>query len=75
MVLWALREYREWSLRLAQPALLPFAAGFCGLISNNRQALSGWLGNASDHALRTHLEQAQSSAMCDGLQRAVEAKR
>ena len=25
MCLWALREYREWSLRLAHPALLPLA--------------------------------------------------
>jgi predicted DCC family thiol-disulfide oxidoreductase YuxK len=40
--LWALREYREWSQRLAHPALLPFARRACALISENRHALSGW---------------------------------
>ncbi len=41
--LWALREYREWSLRLAHPALLPLARKICIAVSANRYALSKWL--------------------------------
>ena len=43
MCLYALREYREWSLRLAYPALLPFARRACELVSANRHALSRWV--------------------------------
>ena len=41
--LWALREYREWSQRLAHPALLPFARRLCEVVSTNRYKLSHWL--------------------------------
>lgn len=34
--LWALRSYREWSFRLATPALLPTVERFCHLLSENR---------------------------------------
>lgn len=40
MCLYALRNYREWSQRLADPALLPLAGKFCRLVSRNRLALS-----------------------------------
>ena len=39
----ALRDYREWSQRLATPALLPFAQRVCELLSQNRLAFSRWL--------------------------------
>jgi hypothetical protein len=43
MCLWALREYREWSQRLAHPALLPLARRACELVSENRHKISRWL--------------------------------
>lgn len=41
MCLWALREYREWSLRLSSPALLPTAKRVISTISQNRYQLEG----------------------------------
>ncbi len=46
--LWALREYREWSQRLAHPALLPFARRLCEAVSTHRHQLSHWLGGSND---------------------------
>lgn len=46
--LWALREYREWSQRLAHPALLPLARRLCEAVSANRYTLSKWL-HRRDH--------------------------
>ena len=43
MCLWALREYREWSQRLAHPTLLPLARRACAVISEHRQRISRWL--------------------------------
>jgi predicted DCC family thiol-disulfide oxidoreductase YuxK len=47
MCLWALREYREWSQRLAHPALLPLARRACAVISENRHRISRWLFHSS----------------------------
>ena len=41
--LYALREYRAWSNRLAAPALRPLAQRICLLVSHNRLALSNAL--------------------------------
>jgi predicted DCC family thiol-disulfide oxidoreductase YuxK len=43
MCLYALRDYREWSQRLAHPALLPWARRACELLSENRFRVSRWL--------------------------------
>jgi predicted DCC family thiol-disulfide oxidoreductase YuxK len=43
MCLYALRDYRELSLRLAHPALLPLARRFCELLSEKRFRVSRWL--------------------------------
>jgi len=43
MCLYALREYRAWSQRLATPALKPLAQRLCMLISHNRLTLSNAL--------------------------------
>jgi hypothetical protein len=43
MCLYALRDYRELSLRLAHPALLPSARRFCELLSEHRFRVSRWL--------------------------------
>ncbi|WAS91457.1 thiol-disulfide oxidoreductase DCC family protein [Nannocystis punicea] len=51
MCLWALADYREWSVRLATPALLPLVRRFCTLVSSNRLSLSSLLRLASDAQL------------------------
>jgi predicted DCC family thiol-disulfide oxidoreductase YuxK len=51
MCLYALTEYREWSLRLAAPALRPFAQRVCELVSSNRQLFSRWFQHGNDHVL------------------------
>jgi predicted DCC family thiol-disulfide oxidoreductase YuxK len=57
MCLWALREYREWSQRLAHPALLPLARRACEIFSGNRHKISRWLfGSASTEELRAKLD-------------------
>ena len=43
MCLWALAEYREWSVRLASPSLAPVARQAFTLLSKNRRKLSDWL--------------------------------
>lgn len=43
MTLWALQEYRAWSLRLARPGLLPLARNAFELVSSNRHVLSRML--------------------------------
>ncbi len=55
--LWALREYREWSQRLAHPALLPLARRLCEIVSANRFKLSQWLtGSTTNEELRRKLD-------------------
>ena len=46
--LWALMEYREWALRLANPALKPLARAAFGMLSGSRRTISGWLGLKTD---------------------------
>ena len=41
MCLWALRDYREWALRLSTPELLPTAKRVISMISQNRYQLEG----------------------------------
>ena len=55
MCLWALREYRGWSQRLASPALLPWARRACELVSDNRLPLSAWFKGLSDNELGEEL--------------------
>ena len=38
--LWALRDYREWSFRLATPKLMPIVERLCHLLSENRFKVS-----------------------------------
>jgi len=55
--LWALREYREWALRLAHPALLPLARRLCEIVSDHRYQLSQWLKpSRSNEELRRRLD-------------------
>ncbi len=51
MCLWALEDYRDWSYRLAQPALLPLARGIVEWISSRRERLSRALRLMSDEEI------------------------
>ena len=63
MCLYALREYREWSQRLANPLLLPWARRVCDLVSDNRLSLSAWFQSLSDDELSGELS-ARSAEFC-----------
>lgn len=56
--LWALREYREWSLRLAAPGMLGLARKAVHWISMNRIRLSHLLRMRGDDALREQITEA-----------------
>lgn len=51
MCLWALTDYREWALRLATPALIPFASAFFKQISKRRHVISRLLRGGLEHEL------------------------
>jgi predicted DCC family thiol-disulfide oxidoreductase YuxK len=53
--LWALRDYREWAVRLSRPGLSLLAREAFSLISNNRARLSGMLRLRSDPELEQQL--------------------
>ena len=52
MCLWALRDFREWSLRFATPAMQAVARKIVHLISANRLSLSRMLRLRSDAQLQ-----------------------
>jgi Uncharacterized protein conserved in bacteria len=60
MCLYALAEYREMSLRLASPALLPLARKAFSFLSKRRGAVSELLGMASDRQIAQRIQQEQS---------------
>lgn len=51
MCLYALVDFREWSLRLSRPVLLPFARQMFEIISNNRVGFSKWFRASTDEAM------------------------
>ena len=53
MCLWALHDFREWSSRLASPAMRAIAKRIVQLISSNRLTLSSLLRLRGDAALHT----------------------
>ena len=55
MCLYALVDFREWSLRLARPSLLPFARQMFDFISNNRLAFSKWFRSSADEDIANSL--------------------
>jgi predicted DCC family thiol-disulfide oxidoreductase YuxK len=57
MCLYALKRYRQWAQRLAQPSLLPFARQAFQVLSANRRRVSKWLGLLSDRELAAELDQ------------------
>ncbi|NJK90412.1 MAG: DUF393 domain-containing protein [Blastochloris sp.] len=71
MVLYALVEYRELSLKLAHPILKPFARKAYEAVARNRHVLSAFLGKSEgdEEALKTVLENQDSArwlCQCDG---------
>jgi predicted DCC family thiol-disulfide oxidoreductase YuxK len=64
MCLYALQEYREWSIRLARPMLLPLARQAFALLSKNRSRISRWLNLASEAEIAETLRQVHEPA-CD----------
>ena len=66
--LWALAEYREWSFRLASPALLPLARDAYAWVSDNRIGLSRLLRLAPDGDVVAALKSRRTkceSGVCD----------
>lgn len=55
MILWAMKEYRAWALRLSTPTLLPMARSFLHAVSENRKEISSLLGWASDREIAARL--------------------
>ena len=64
MCLYALVEYRDWSHRLARPALRHLARNAWEIISSNRGQISKALALRSDAELAQHLE-AENVAPCE----------
>ena len=48
-LLWSLESGREWSLKLASPALRPLARRVVAAVSQNRLKLSRWLNLSADN--------------------------
>lgn len=65
MCLYALREYREWSQRLASPALLPWARHACELVSENRLSLSAWFKGLSNEEIGRELADRGRGGPCE----------
>jgi predicted DCC family thiol-disulfide oxidoreductase YuxK len=65
MCLWALKDYRSWSIALARPGLMPLARAAFELVSNNRGHLSKWLWLAQPRRWLAELQEAgQRPATC-----------
>lgn len=62
MCLYALQEYREWSLRLASPALRPLARQAFALVSGRRSHISRWLHLASEAEIAQTLRHVEAPA-------------
>ena len=62
MCLYALEEYREWSLRLSRPALLPLADRAFALVSRTRKGLSRLLRLAPDEKVADVLRGASATS-------------
>lgn len=62
MCLYALRDYRDWSYRLAHPAMLPMARKVCEMVSANRLGISRWFLSTKPDELREKLAKEKDSA-------------
>ncbi len=64
MCLYALREYREWSQRLAHPALLHMTRRVCELVSENRLSISRLLPKKSPEEFQKILDEQFPATAC-----------
>jgi predicted DCC family thiol-disulfide oxidoreductase YuxK len=64
MCLYALQEYREWSLRLARPMLFPLARQAFALVSRRRAKISRWLNLASEVEIAAALWRVNEPPCC-----------
>ena len=55
--LWALRDYRDWAVRLSSPVLMPVARQAFASISSNRAAISKLLGLPSEQEMVRQLRE------------------
>ena len=62
MCLYALEDYREWSLRLATPGLKPLARQAFAMLSRSRTRVSRWLGLMADADLFDTLSRVEAPA-------------
>src|SRR6186997_2686832 len=64
MCLWALEDYREWSLRLAAPAMRPLARRAMEWVSHNRAGFSRWLARQDDRQVAGILNSGPPAGAC-----------
>jgi len=64
LCLYALRDYREWSFRLSQPALLPLARQAFELLSRNRNTLSRLLRSAPNGEIAAAIQRVVPGPSC-----------
>lgn len=65
--LWATREYRPWSHRLASPALRPMLRRAVALLSENRLTLSRLLHLSADGAVAEAIDTVPAPTCGDGV--------
>ncbi len=63
--LYALRNYREWALRLTSPILKPLARIAFSKIAQNRLRISRWFNLSTDNCLATELRTSHIHTTCD----------
>lgn len=61
LCLWALRDYRDWALRLARPMLRPLARSAFAALSHNRHNISQLLNLTSEEELKRRLHEVPPS--------------
>jgi predicted DCC family thiol-disulfide oxidoreductase YuxK len=64
--LWATREYRPWSWRLASPSMRPFLRRAVALLSENRLALSRLLRLSGDAGVAEAIDEVPGGGCVDG---------
>ena len=64
MCLWALEDYREWSLRLAAPSMRPLARRALEWVSHNRASFGRWLSRQDDAKVAGVLGSGPPSQAC-----------